>query len=662
MPDFFRFLPLQPVRLPLAKKWPLYTGIFLAIGLSLYLYAGTLTLPFFQEDSMHIRWLSWHNPIEPFFTAVGAPDYRPLGKSILKFWYLVLGHHDPVWLRWHNIVFNILNIVLIGKLMSWLNTSRQRYVAGGLAALLFGALPFAYQAIPWINNFFYPLVNLLLLSMTAVYWQARLRHSRRLLVLALFLCALAPFEIEYGLMASSLLFTVELVLCLQKRQKAPWLTGVLIGLGLNIAFLARSLTIPKDPYYFGPPTWHRTLLIATYFLQGLMYPISPLAVPLMARTTLSDVSAIALVCLPLLACMAGFLAYRRQWGILLASLFWFGLLNLPAIVFADFNYVSNSPRLLYPAGVGIVWLWSSFLTAVFFEPAYQRLKLTLVTLFTLFVLWQNVNFVQIVLRHYQLAKQPIAQLTALARTIPTEDHLLVVNFPSWISPQKATFAMGNFGVQIIPFYIDIQELIYAHNDADHPTQAIQFTNIRQEQPYYSGLLGTSTNYDTLPQYLSDNGDVYVAQWSEKEIALAHAGRVSQVDLGATVAQFADQLTLAVPATAVSDNTLHLTLHWQVRQVINRDLTVFVHLYGPDGQLVAQTDGYPLLGLSPFWLWPAGQTLADERVLPWPADAPVGTYRAAVGVYDQADGQRLTAVNPAGEAIPDNAVIVWTGSR
>jgi hypothetical protein len=89
-----------------------------------------------------------------------------------------------------------LNIALVGALTWRLDTGRWRYVTAGVAATLFGVLPFAYQAIPWINVFFYPLNNLLQLLMVLVYWEARVRRSNRLIVVALFLCALSPFEIE----------------------------------------------------------------------------------------------------------------------------------------------------------------------------------------------------------------------------------------------------------------------------------------------------------------------------------------------------------------------------------------------------------------------------------------------------------------------------------
>jgi hypothetical protein len=627
--------------------------------LSLFLYADSLSLPYLQEDSAHIRWLSWHNPIEPFFTAKGAPAYRPLGKSIIKVWYLILGYHDPAWLRFHNIVLNILNIALIGKVIVWLDCSRQRYVTGGLAATFFSTLPFAYQAIPWINNFFYPLVGFLLLLMVTLYWQARLRHSNRLLLLAIFLCFLAPFEIEYGIMGGSLLLTIEVALWQQKRQPYPWLGAPLLGLLANALFVWRWFTIPKETYFFGLPTVERVVQIGTYFLQGLTYPVSALARPLMTRTGLNDLASISLVSLPVLAILVGFLIRKRQWPILTFALLWFCLLNLPALAFVNTEYVINSPRLLYPPGAGAVWLWAAFLVWIAASGKQRGLKSLLVAVFVLAVLIQDITFVRNVMALYHLAERPAHQLTAFARQAPAGDELLVVNFPSWLSHVEQTFAMGNHGAQIIPFYVSIEELIYAHNGIDHPARSIKFPNIRQSVPYYADALGESVDYEQLRSYLVTSGDVLVTQWGAEEINLVSAGRATDVRIGRPTALFGDVLALELAASDVQSNSLSLTLHWRIQAPATMDYTVFLHLYGPDGQFISQQDGYPIMGLAPFWMWDAGQTLQDKRLLSWPADTPGGEYRVGLGVYDRNSGLRLPAFGPSGEGLPDDTVILFS---
>ena len=642
---------------PPANRWPIYIGVVLAIWISFALYADTLGLPFLQEDSTHIRWLSWHNPLEPFFSARGAPDYRPLGKSIIKIWYLVLGRHDRIWLRYHNFAFNALNIALIAVMASWADTTRRRYWTAAAAALLFAAFPFAYQAIPWINNFFYPLANLILLAMTAVYWQARLRGSNGLLLLAFLLLFLAPFEIEYGLMGSSLLLVVELVLWLQKRQPYPWLTGPLIGLVLNLLFLVRSLTIPKQSYNFGLPTPGRLLLIGTYFLQGLMYPISPLALWVMELTGWGDVAAIWLVSFPALIVIVFVLLRRRQAPLVLFSLAWFLLLNLPAFVFVDFDYVVNSPRLLYPPGVGIVILWGGFLAVLAIGERLSRLRLAGAMLALAIILVMSGRFVRERKEEYLLAQEPVLQLVDIARISDPDEQLLVVNFPSWLAPQERRFAMGNHGVQIIPFYINIQELIYAHNDADQAARAVQFGNIRQPQPYYYGMLGEHVDYERLGEAIGESGPVYLTQWSPQQIQLLQVGRAGSrpPDPERDIFTFDGITDLQPTSIAVEDNTVTLSLLWEIEQPPENDLTAFVHLYGPGGELVDQADGYPLAGMAPFWLWPAGQTLLDSRTLVLPADADPEAYSIGVGLYDPATGERLPVMDRDGRLLADDVV-------
>jgi hypothetical protein len=675
--NFFRFQtlfrrsPILPsVPTPPASRAPLIVGLLLAVWLNYYLYGSSLSLPFLQEDSSHIRWLSGLNPIDPFFTAKGAPDYRPLGKSIIKLWYLVLGYHDPVWLRFHNIVLNALNAALVAVLAVWLDRSYRRYLFGGMTALIFASLPFAYQAVPWINNFFYPLGTFLLLLMTAVYWQARLRNSNRLLALALLLCFIAPFQIEYGLMGGALLFLVELLLWLQKRQAYPWLGGPLLGLLMNLAFLVRSLTIPKEPYYFGPPTLDRVKLIATYFLQGLMHPLSRLAVPMVNRFGVNDLLAINLVSLPPLILLLRFLLQKRAQALVLAAGGWFVLLNLPALIYLNSDYVINSPRLLYPSGAAIAWLWAAAVS-YFVLPAQPgaaggasvgRLQGALVALFVAALLFQNIGFVRTIMRHYHLAERPVHQLTAVARQHPSEQELLLVNFPSWLTPGRASFALGNHGAQILPFYISVQELIYAHNGVDQPARSVQFTNIRQPQPYYHGLLGEEVDYDGLRRYLSASAGAYVTQWTAEEINLVWAGAVTERVLSQPIALFEDAVALEVVAIHDQGRTVEAVLDWQLRQKINQDFTVFMHLYGPDGQLLSQADGYPLLGLAPFWLWDVGQTLQEQRVLSWPEGAPPGIYRIGVGVYDAASGERLSANQSNGEHWPDDTAMILVLQR
>jgi hypothetical protein len=97
-----------------------------------------------------------------------------------------------------------------------------------------------------------------------------------------------------------------------------------------------------------------------------------------------------------------------------------------------------------------------------------------------------------------------------------------------------------------------------------------------------------------------------------------------------------------PAPLHPPCTLAVRLVWQAPGPLAEPLTVFLHLVGPDGQLVSQHDGPPNGGLEPTTDWSPG-LVADPRQLVVPAAAPAGEYRVLVGLYRR-DGSRL----PAGE--------------
>ncbi len=77
---------------------------------------------------------------------------------------------------------------------------------------------------------------------------------------------------------------------------------------------------------------------------------------------------------------------------------------------------------------------------------------------------------------------------------------------------------------------------------------------------------------------------------------------------------------------VAGDAIPVTLFWEMPQPVE-GVKVFVHLYGPDGSLVAQHD---------FLLKAAVQT----AVLPVPRDLKAGLYRVVVGLYDASSGQRF----------------------
>ncbi|KAA3657646.1 MAG: hypothetical protein DWQ04_27430 [Chloroflexi bacterium] len=116
-------------------------------------------------------------------------------------------------------------------------------------------------------------------------------------------------------------------------------------------------------------------------------------------------------------------------------------------------------------------------------------------------------------------------------------------------------------------------------------------------------------------------------------------------------QFGDDVQLlGVDATTQASvgEDVAVTLTWQVLQQPPVLYNAFVHLVGPDGQIVAQDDRWP--GGLPTDLWVAGQVIVDEYVIVLPEDAPAGEYQVVVGMYTADSGIRFPITDSDGANI------------
>jgi hypothetical protein len=105
--------------------------------------------------------------------------------------------------------------------------------------------------------------------------------------------------------------------------------------------------------------------------------------------------------------------------------------------------------------------------------------------------------------------------------------------------------------------------------------------------------------------------------------------------------------------------LAFKLSWEVRAPPLADYMLFAHLIGADGRRVAQVDlPYPTSG------WRAGHYVTTDLPLALPADAPAGSYRLVIGLYDPVSGQRLAlrAGEPIDPALDGPDALVLTEVR
>jgi len=115
------------------------------------------------------------------------------------------------------------------------------------------------------------------------------------------------------------------------------------------------------------------------------------------------------------------------------------------------------------------------------------------------------------------------------------------------------------------------------------------------------------------------------------------------------------ISLEPMASIQAGDMLTVDLYWQAQTTLTTDYTAFLHLVGPDGQLVAQQDQQPLHGFLPTSQWRPQMIIADRYVLTVPTTAPAGRYTLQVGLYDLANGQRLPIAR-AGQVVGDSAAV------
>jgi hypothetical protein len=104
----------------------------------------------------------------------------------------------------------------------------------------------------------------------------------------------------------------------------------------------------------------------------------------------------------------------------------------------------------------------------------------------------------------------------------------------------------------------------------------------------------------------------------------------------------------------------LTFYLYVTQPQTQPVSVFVHLYGPGGQVLAQADQVDPLLFYPTTRWPLGQPQIDELSLALPADLPPGQYTLAMGLWNRATGERSHVLNAAGAPGDQDKLILTDG--
>ena len=169
-----------------------------------------------------------------------------------------------------------------------------------------------------------------------------------------------------------------------------------------------------------------------------------------------------------------------------------------------------------------------------------------------------------------------------------------------------------------------------------------------------GLVATWLNRYALETNAYQFRGLQLELYSPVSIALRQSKSVNAT-LGNQIRLVAFDLNHATGDATRPGTSLRVVLYWQALAHVERDYTVFVHLYRPDGRLESQQDSQPVRGTFSTSAWSAGEIVVDTYELAIPSDAPRGTFLLAAGMYDPQTLQRLSASDSHGAPLAENRV-------
>ena len=102
----------------------------------------------------------------------------------------------------------------------------------------------------------------------------------------------------------------------------------------------------------------------------------------------------------------------------------------------------------------------------------------------------------------------------------------------------------------------------------------------------------------------------------------------------------------------------VNVHWQAWAAMPEAYTSFLHLIGPDRQLVAQDDHELGRGFYRTIFWQLNEVIREKYILALPKNAPAGEYVLRAGAYRFPSFERLV-VRSSSVPAQDNAVILGT---
>jgi hypothetical protein len=96
-----------------------------------------------------------------------------------------------------------------------------------------------------------------------------------------------------------------------------------------------------------------------------------------------------------------------------------------------------------------------------------------------------------------------------------------------------------------------------------------------------------------------------------------------------------------PEDLAPGTSLAVTMAWRAEAEMATSYRVFLHLVGPDGMALVQSDGEPANWTRPTTGWLPGEVVLDQRFLSLPDEMVAGDYKLVAGLYTVEEGRLVT---------------------
>jgi hypothetical protein len=200
----------------------------------------------------------------------------------------------------------------------------------------------------------------------------------------------------------------------------------------------------------------------------------------------------------------------------------------------------------------------------------------------------------------------------------------------------------------------VRDVAQTEDDADYLVFGVQYTMRGSDYPRW-GELWEETYKFREPAFLASFDGFPYAWVYSSEVEPSVPERVN-VRLGEAIELAGYRL--AQEDVAPGDNLL-LALYWRAGSAVEEAYTVFTHLQGPEGELVAQQDNPPRRGAYPTDTWSPGALVEDPYEIEVPPDVGPGAYTLSTGMYNPATMERLSVETAAGEPVPNDRMELTT---